>query len=263
MNQFSLRVRIKSMSPPKKDTVDEQFKKKAVELLETHPDGLRYSDLREYLLLAGFVEGTIAAKVSKLDNTCPNYIWKPSKGLYQHVKYKQDDSLSVAPTQQTEIVNKIKEEDFYKPFADWLQNEIEDVTKAIPLGGNRFGEKWGTPDVIGKWQSNDWDIIKGITEIVSAEIKTDTNQLIIAFGQACAYKLFSHKVYLVVPEQSKLKELSKLDALCQIIGIGLVTFNVTSPDNPNFRILVRPIRHTPDLFYTNENMAIIKQELFS
>lgn len=43
------------------------------------------------------------------------------------------------------------------------------------------------------------DPIKAHPEIVSVEIKTDTNQLITAFGQACAYKLFSHKVYLVIP----------------------------------------------------------------
>jgi hypothetical protein len=31
------------------------------------------------------------------------------------------------------------------------------------------------------------------TEIVSAESKTDTTQLVTAFGQTCAYKLFSQK----------------------------------------------------------------------
>jgi hypothetical protein len=69
------------------------------------------------------------------------------------------------------VVSKIKEEDFYVPFANWLKNEIEDVTHAIPLGGNKFSDKWGTPDVIGKRQSMLSDIIKGPTEIVSAELK--------------------------------------------------------------------------------------------
>jgi hypothetical protein len=37
----------------------------------------------------------------------------------------------------------VKEEDFYAPFADWLKNEIEDITHAIPMGGNKFKDKWG------------------------------------------------------------------------------------------------------------------------
>src|SRR6266849_6634974 len=55
---------------------------------------------------------------------------------------------------------KCKEEDFYQPFADWLVNEMEECTKAIVLGGNRFRDKWGTPDVIGKRESKRSDIIQ-------------------------------------------------------------------------------------------------------
>ena len=106
-------------------------------------------------------------------------------------------------------------------------------------------------------------MIKGPTEIVSAEIKTDTGQLITAFGQACAYKLFSHKAYLVIPVQAADDEVSRLDALCQIFGIGLVTFDVLKKDEPDFRILVRPSRHEPDLFYTNKYMAKIEKDLFA
>ena len=160
------------------------------------------------------------------------------------------------------VAGKIKEEDFYGPFADWLKNEIEDVTDAITLGGNVFKDKWGTPDVVGKRESRRSDIIKGATEIVSAEIKTDTAQLVTAFGQVCPYKLFSHKVYLVVPRQSQDEEISRLDSLCQIFGIGFVTFDANSPATPDFRILVRPALHEPDLFYTNKYMARIEKELF-
>ncbi len=44
------------------------------------------------------------------------------------------------------------------------------------------------------------------------------------FSQACAYRLFSHRSYLVVPKQAHADELARLDALCEIFGIGLVTF---------------------------------------
>jgi hypothetical protein len=42
-------------------------------------------------------------------------------------------------------------------------------------------------------------ILQMPTEIVSAEIKLDAAQVITAFGQACSYKLFSHRSCLVVP----------------------------------------------------------------
>jgi len=98
---------------------------------------------------------------------------------------------------------------------------------------------------------------------VSAEIKTDSAQLVTAFGQTCAYKLFSHKVYLVVPRQSADEEISRIDSLCQIFGIGFVIFYATIPSDPDFQILVRPTRHEPDLFYTNKYVALIEKELFS
>lgn len=77
------------------------------------------------------------------------------------------------------------------PFADWLVNDLEDCTKAIPLGGNIFKDKRGTPDIIGKRESKSSDILKMSTEIVSAEIKLGISQLVIAFGQACAYGLYA------------------------------------------------------------------------
>ena len=89
-------------------------------------------------------------------------------------------------------------------------NETEECTKAVALGGNRFRDKWGTPDVLGKRESKRSDIIKAPVEIVSAEIKPDVSQLVVAFGQACAY--FSHKVYLVVSNRAPDDELARLDA---------------------------------------------------
>lgn len=246
--------------------VTEQIKDKALELLEQHPEGLRYSQLHAGIREANkeFNSNTINGCIWNLDATFPDRVYKPSKGLFRLLKYKSSemDTAELKPGIQ-QSTSKAKEEDFYEPFADWLKNELEEVTFAIPLGGNSFRDKWGTPDVIGKLESKRSDIIKGPTEIVTAEIKADTAQLVTAFGQACAYKLFSHKVYLVVPQQSQDEEISRLDSLCQIFGIGLVTYNVSSRSNPDFRILVRPVRQEPDLFYTNKYMAKIEKELFS
>ena len=236
--------------------VTKRITDKAFELLEQFPKGLRYSELHAKISAsdASFNANTINGRIWNLDALFPDKVYKPSKGLFRLLKHKPADEHAVS---------KIKEEDFYQQFADWLTNEIEDVTVAIPLGGNKFKDKWGTPDVIGKRESRRSDIIKGMTEIVSAEIKTDTVQLITAFGQACAYKIFSNKVYLVVPSKSSDEDLDRLDSLCQIFGIGLVTFDATKPTAPDFRIMVRAARHEPDLFYTNKYMALIEKELFS
>ena len=105
---------------------------------------------------------------------------------------------------EVETASEIQEGHFYEPFAEWITNELEECTKAIPLGGSRFKDKWGTPDLVGIREPRKSDIIKSPTEIVSAELKIDRAGLITAFGQACAYKIFSHRSYIVVqPTQPK------------------------------------------------------------
>ena len=116
--------------------------------------------------------------------------------------------------------------------------------------------------MIGKREPLRSDIIKAPTEIVSVEIKAETKELITAFGQACSYKLFSHKSYMVVPKGSSQADISKLDALCLIFRIGLVLFDNSNVNDPQFEIRVRPLKHEPDMFYVNKYMKLIEKELF-
>jgi len=244
--------------------VTEKIKDKAFELLKDNPDGLRYSELVKSISENDekLNRNTINGSIWNLDSQFPEKVYKPSRGLFRLVEFKDPETDELRKEVQPKEAKKIKEEDFYEPFSNWLQNDIEDVTHSIPLGGNRFKDKWGTPDVIGKKESKRSDIIQAPVEIVSAEIKTETNQLITAFGQACAYKLFSHKCYLVIPKQSSQDEVARLDSLCQLFGIGLVLFNVENPNTPDFIIRVRPNKHEPDFFYTNKYMSRIEKELF-
>ncbi|RLC74030.1 MAG: hypothetical protein DRI61_17335 [Chloroflexi bacterium] len=237
---------------------------KAVEILKSNPSGVRYSDLIRKIHDEEFPEipvGTIHGTVWQLDTLVPDEIYKPARGLFRHVTFREKEIREEERELPAEV-EKIKEEDFYKPFANWLVNEIEECTKAIPLGGNKFRDKWGTPDVIGKREPRRSDIVKAPTEIVSAEIKADTRDLITAFGQACSYKLFSHKSYIVIPKDSSQYDVSKLDALCLIFGIGLVLFDSNDPSDPQFEIRVRPLRHEPDMFYVNKYIKLIEKELF-
>ena len=231
-----------------------------VDLLNQNPKGLCYSDLVNKIQETdqSFKINTIHGVLVKLVATNPEKVYKPAKGLFRLLAFQDqdDDPIHTVPS-QTKKGDKSREEDFYEPFANWLKDEIEDVSHVKVLGGKVFQDKWCTPDVIGILESGRNDVIKRPMEIVSAEIKTDPNHLITAFGQSCTYKLFSHKVYIVVPKQADPVDIDKLDSLCQILGIGLVTFDDQSPAAPDFRIRVRPSKHEPDWFYTNKYLTRI------
>lgn len=251
--------------------ISERIRSHALKLLGQHQEGINFSELKRMLIDidSGFNVNTIRGAIWDLDATYPGKVCKPTRGLFRLVDFSDHTDIedTMDETKENDShdneIRKTIESDFYQPFAEYLENDIEEVTRVHVLGGNIFGKKWGTPDVIGKKVSKHSDIIQGNIEIVSAEIKMNTDQLITAFGQACAYKLFSHKVYLVVPQQFSYDDKGRLDSLCQICGIGLITFDSTSPSDPDFKILVRALKHEPDLFYTNMNMAKIEKNLFS
>ena len=244
-------------------TRKEKIVSKAIEILKSNPNGVRYSDIvrKIHEEFPEFPDGTVHGTVWQLDTLAPDKIYKPARGLFRHVVFREEE-ISEEERELPLEIEKIKEEDFYESFADWLVNELEECTIAIPLGGNKFRDKWGTPDVIGKRAPRASDIVKAPTEIVSAEIKANTKELITAFGQACSYKLFSHKSYIVIPKDSSQDDISKLDALCLIFGIGLVLFENSNVSEPQFEIRVRPLKHDPDMFYLNRYMKLIEKELF-
>jgi hypothetical protein len=130
---------------------------------------------------------TIHGNIWDLDIRLAEKVYKPSRGLFRLVEFGDKETDQLKPELVPTPPKKISEGDSYAPFADWLVNDLEERTKAISLGGNRFRDTWGTPDVIGKGESKRSDILQAPTEIVSAEIKTGVGQLVTAFGRACAY----------------------------------------------------------------------------
>lgn len=236
----------------------------AEKILDDKEQGLRFIALRCKIKEqhTSFPLGTITGAIRTIEKDRPDIFYKPDRGLFRLVKYREDNGEQQSePKIATPEVARLQESDFYEPFADWLVNELEECTKAIPLGGNIFGSKWGTPDVIGVRKSKSSDVVKFPTEIVSAEIKTDSRNPIIAFGQACAYKIFSHKVYIVIPAKSQPDDIGRLDVLCRLFGIGLILFDEENKDKPNFDIRVRASKQDPDMFYTNESIKKIAYKL--
>jgi len=243
-------------------TRKEQITTKAIEVLMSNPNGVRYSDLVRILQqeFPNIPVNTIHGTIWDMDVRVKNEVYKPARGLFRHVSFKDKEPVEhkgITPT-----IEIFDEEDFYQPFADWLVNDLEECSKAIALGHDYFKDKWGTPDVIGILKARDSDIIKPPTEIVAAEIKTDTAGLITAFGQACAYKCFAHKSHIVVPKDSRKEDLDRLDALCNIFGIGLILFDDADAKAPGFEIRVRAAKHEPDMFYVNKYMKIVEDKLF-
>jgi hypothetical protein len=234
---------------------------KAIELLAAEPEGLRHSTLIRRLQaeLPDIPINTIRGSVVGLVEYKPQAVYRPGKGMFQHARFRGGEAESAA---ETSAAAPVREEDFYTSFAEYLTEDLEECTSCIPLGGAAFQDKWGTPDVLGIRKARESDIVKFPTEIVAAEIKLDTRNLITAFGQACSYRLFSHRCYLVVPKSSPTEDLARLESLCLALGLGLVLFDSHDASNPGFSIRVRAARTEPDPFYVNRNLKLIEDRIF-
>src|SRR5262249_48589528 len=136
--------------------------------------------------------------------------------------------------------------------------DLDEATEALPLGGAGQRNKWQTPDVLGTYKPLADQPYKFPIEIVSAEIKTDPTQSLVAFGQAIAYRLFSHKTYLVMPRRLGEDEFGRLEALSLMFGLGLVMFDV-DVEQPNYTIRARAQRFAPDVWYVNDFVQRLSQ----
>jgi hypothetical protein len=234
-----------------------QIRDKARHIVANNKGGIRYSDL------IGQIESenpetpnnTIQGSVWDLHIRYPQEISKPSRGLF----VPTDGTVASTIMLEKELETlKIKEDDFYESLASWLKNDLDEVTDSASLGGAAMVKKWGTPDVVGVYKPLASNLIKFPIEIVSAEVKTDPSQPVVAFGQAIAYRLFSTKTYIAMPTSMTLEDQSRLEALCILFGVGLVLFDLDAK-KPNFQIRVRAQKFTPDMFYVNEFAERLKE----
>ncbi|WP_076072937.1 hypothetical protein [Sphingomonas montana] len=238
-------------------------------LLDQHPGGLRWADVLRPVIAAhpetpsNSIRGATHLLFQGADD-----IVKIARGTYQLAKYAeadaadavaQDDAVAATPVAiDTDdlYAGSVSEQDFYASFARWLM-ENDEVTVAGALGGGSLGGKWGTPDVIGVLKPRAQDIFKFEPQIVTAEIKATPDQPVVAFGQAVAYRLFSHKSYIVVPRTTTSDDMNRLQSLCSIHGVGLVVFTLDM-DLPDYNVVVLPAVASPDMFYVNAMLDRLK-----
>jgi hypothetical protein len=246
----------------------QQIQERALQVLETNPQGIRWSDLLRAVIASApeTPQNSIHGGIHNLLTVRNSEIVKVARGTYQLAKYVEaEDALASAKEEETETAfvkaaspgcESLTEQDFYGSFAEWLQ-ENDEATIASPLGGSSLGGKWGTPDVMGVLKPRAQDIFKFEPQIVAAEIKAVPHQPVVAFGQAVAYRLFSHRSYIVVPNSTSSDDMSRLKSLCSIHGVGLVTFTLNK-EQPDYNVVVLPTIAAPDMFYVNNMLERLK-----
>src|ERR1700721_2962345 len=153
----------------------QQIRALARSVIAANPGGIRYSVLVDKIQqqTPETPKNTIHGSVWNLDAVFPNEVAKPSRGLFTPAARVGSD-LSVETNEQIATTGvRVSESDFYEPFAQWLKNDLDEVTEVASLGGAGLKSKWGTPDVVGIYKPLASNLIKFPLEIVSAEIKID------------------------------------------------------------------------------------------
>ncbi|MEK6616808.1 MAG: hypothetical protein AABZ32_12015 [Bacteroidota bacterium] len=235
------------------------IRKIAIKEMANYPKGIRQKDLYELIAKnSEYSHGEISNATYDIYRTRDKDVVRISRGIYCLKKFTENITTepSHSQTETTiESFSKNNESHFYQAFADWLvKGDLQECVFAFSAGNERsYLGKWGNPDVIGLWEKSQDDAI-GETEIITAEIKIskDKMSLIEAFGQACSYRLFSHKTYIVIPKQCSANEIDRVDSLCMLFGIGLITYDETNVDESDFKVVVRAMKNQPDVYYANE-----------
>lgn len=129
------------------------------------------------------------------------------------------------------------ERQLYDKIAEWIVEEesLEGKDYIVQTGRLANPIKWGNPDIV---------IIQKIAgrsdRIIVAEVKNtqEASKLFEGFGQACAYKIFSHLQYLVVPMPEDRKVYSQLKKLCAKVQVKFAVFTYRDNDKKpeNIRI---------------------------
>lgn len=246
-----------------------QIQDEARAILAANPGGLRWAEVLKAIGTAhpdtpgNSIRGATHILFQGADD-----IVKIARGTYQLARFAEADAAETVA--QDEVVAatpvaidadapgtaSVSEQAFYASFAEWLE-ENDEVTVAGALGGSVLGGKWGTPDVIGVLKPRAQDIFKFEPQIVTAEIKATPGQPVVAFGQAVAYRLFSHKSYIVVPRTTTSDDMNRLTSLCSIHGVGLVVFTLDA-NQPDYSVVVLPAVASPDMFYVNTMLDRLK-----
>lgn len=125
----------------------EEIYRVALQVIEEKQNGIRYSDLHREIMnrlreaSPNTIHGTLLRLRRNILEGKEKNVSMPERGLFVWSSQRTSEQASQHATRN------FREEDFYKPFASYLVEELGECTKAVVLGGNIFQDKWGTPDV--------------------------------------------------------------------------------------------------------------------
>lgn len=235
----------------------EGIRKKAFEIL-SRPEfkgGIRFSALVKMVVAeTGENDNTCNGSLYNLPKEIPEKISRPYRGLFI---LKENEKLlkDVERNFEQKPTSKTKEDDIYQPARDYLLSR-EECTHGVVVGGNIFGKKWGTPDILGAIRADSDAVYKPPLEIIAVEIKDEGYSPVEALGQAMAYKLFAHRTWLVLPEDS---DLDRIEGIAISANIGLISFS-KGKDGFEFSTLNRPTAGHPDFAEVNNILEELKEK---
>ncbi|MBK7827154.1 winged helix-turn-helix domain-containing protein [Nannocystis sp.] len=110
----------------------------ARQIVKDSPEGIRYGQLLTQILdrHPATPRNTVQGSIWNLDVQFPAEIFKPARGLF---KAGPASEPAVVAATTARSPDRLKEEAFYEPFADWLKNDAGDATDAMALGGSGLG----------------------------------------------------------------------------------------------------------------------------
>ena len=193
-------------------------------------------------------EATISMVLWQLPKDRADKVLHPEKNKYIHTNWIEAKTPKKERPRDETLV--------YNPFAEYLMDTdvgLGECTSASRVGGSPIKVKWTNPDVVGVRLFQTADGIR-VQELISGEIKDSLKlpDLVTGFGQACAYKLFSHRSYLVIPAEIDSEDFHRLDTLCGKFKVGLVLFNTSDSEKFSWEIRHRAELDEPDPVYYNE-----------
>jgi len=236
----------------------EEIRKKALEIL-ARPEfkqGIRFATLvKKVVSETGEIENTCNGSLYNLPNELPEKVSRPYRGLFI---LKENEKLLKDAAEQDSEENpgaKYRESDIYQPARDYLMSR-EECTHAVVIGGNIFGKKWGTPDILGAIRAHSDAVYQPTLEIIAVEIKDAGYSPVEALGQAMAYKLFAHRTWLILPDD---KDLDRIEGIAISANIGLIGFT-KAKEGFVFATLNRPSAGRPDFTEVNKILDDLKQK---
>ncbi len=236
----------------------EKIRGKALEIL-ARPEfkgGIRFNTLiKKVISETGENENTCNGSLYNLPNEMPEKIARPYRGLF--ILKENENFLKNVIEQNFERKPDTKsvESNIYQPARDYLLGR-EECTHAVVIGGNIFGKKWGTPDILGAIRASSDAVYQPPLEIIAVEIKDAGYSPVEALGQAMAYKLFAHRTWLILPDDN---ELDRIEGIAISANIGLVSFSKDG-NSFSFVTLNRPSVGHPDFTEVNKILDELKEK---